>query len=92
MAELLAGGSEQAKGLMTTANVDQCEPDVDRLANIIWSYLGRPMDGWREEDEEQWDEAIVAVRANMDTMEGFTKMQSGKTRIRLIANIVIATK
>ena len=92
MGQVIKGGFDEAKVRTTTTDVHLFETELPKLAGIIWSYLGRSVSGWIEEDERRWDEAIEAILERFQTTEGFSETGNGKTRITLVANVVIATK
>ncbi|KAI1457515.1 S-adenosyl-L-methionine-dependent methyltransferase [Annulohypoxylon moriforme] len=66
--------------------------DVHRLATVMWSYLGVPLQGWSRADEERWDEAIEVILKSFHEVSGFEVLESGELKIELTANILIAHK
>ncbi|KAI1394553.1 S-adenosyl-L-methionine-dependent methyltransferase [Hypoxylon fuscum] len=66
--------------------------DVYRLATVMWSYLGVPLQGWSKLDEEKWDMAIEVILKSFHEVSGFELLESGELKIELTANILIARK
>ncbi|KAI1647336.1 S-adenosyl-L-methionine-dependent methyltransferase [Daldinia loculata] len=66
--------------------------DTERLAQVMWSFLGRPASGWLESDEENWDRAIETIRKSFLEDKGYTMSESGQLKIELVANAIIARK
>ena len=66
--------------------------DLKRWAQLAWSYLGILPDGWEQNDEDKWDEAIADILEQLEKGDGISKNEKGETVIKMIACIAIAKK
>jgi hypothetical protein len=66
--------------------------DLHRWAEILWTLMGRPAGGWVEGDEENWDLAMAIIEQRIVNTEGFYYTEKGEPRVKMLANIAIATK
>ena len=58
----------------------------------LWGYIGQKDDGWKEEDEEKWDEAIDVMAKTTEKSLGATKANDGGPLLKFVVNISISTK
>ncbi|KAI0383331.1 S-adenosyl-L-methionine-dependent methyltransferase [Hypomontagnella monticulosa] len=65
--------------------------DLKRWATIAWTFLAKPVGGWRQRDEDKWDEAINSVVEELRQGE-WHKVEDGIHKIRMIADIAIVQK
>lgn len=89
---LEAGGFKA--GNITCSNKD-CYlrvPDLRRWAQLAWSYLGPLPDGWTQDDEEKWDEAIDDIVDGLQSGDGITQNEQGETVLKMIASVAVASK
>lgn len=66
--------------------------DFNRHTTLVWSMRGMPSNGWTEEDEERWDDAVEIVRREMRKTEGFKILDDGSAVVRNLINVATATK
>lgn len=66
--------------------------DLDTFANAIWSAVGRPAGGWRQEDEEMWHVAISKYKELLSKKIGFHQDENGNITLEGIAQIAIVHK
>jgi len=65
--------------------------DLRRWATIAWTFLGTPVGGWQQRDEDKWDDALDSIVEELQNCEGF-KVEDGVNRIRMVADVAIAQK
>ncbi|RMZ66217.1 S-adenosyl-L-methionine-dependent methyltransferase [Pyrenophora seminiperda CCB06] len=65
--------------------------DMKRWATIAWTFLGTPVGGWKQRDEDKWDEAIDSIIKELEHCEGH-KVEDGLHKIRMIADIAKTQK
>ncbi|KAI0573335.1 S-adenosyl-L-methionine-dependent methyltransferase [Pyrenophora tritici-repentis] len=65
--------------------------DMKRWADIEWTSLGVPISGWKQRDEEKWEEAVDSIVKELEHCEGH-KVEDGVHKIRMIADIAILQK
>jgi len=65
--------------------------DLRRWASIAWTFLGEPVGGWQQRDEEMWDEALDSIVEELPRNEWF-KVEDGMNKIRMVADVAIARK
>ncbi|KAF2875935.1 hypothetical protein BDV95DRAFT_655126 [Massariosphaeria phaeospora] len=66
--------------------------DLQRWAQLAWSYLGTLPDGWSQDDENKWDEAIADIVEQLESGDGISKNGDGDTVLRMVASVAIAKK
>ncbi|CAI6334455.1 unnamed protein product [Periconia digitata] len=66
--------------------------DLDEFACAIWSIIGEPVGGWKQEDEDRWDEAIEAYKKVLMQKKGFHVDGEGRIVLEGVAQIAIAKK
>ena len=66
--------------------------DMKRWATLAWSFLGPSTDGWKQADEDNFDEAVAVVYNALQKSEEFTSDGAGGAKVRVVANIAIARK
>ncbi|MCJ1430652.1 hypothetical protein MMC27_000002 [Xylographa pallens] len=85
------------KAGFATVEMSQCETlltptDVDRWAQVAWSFLGAPVGGWTQPDEDKWDEATGIFRDNLVKHELFESDGKGGAKIKMVANVATLIK
>ncbi|KAF2670058.1 hypothetical protein BT63DRAFT_424017 [Microthyrium microscopicum] len=67
--------------------------DLRSWAEQSWAILGGPpTGGWKEGDEEKWDEAVDIFVEELRKADGFKEMDDGEIRMRCSAHIVTAVR
>jgi ubiquinone/menaquinone biosynthesis C-methylase UbiE len=64
-------------------------PDLKRWARIAWTFLGGPVGGWQQRDEDKWEEAIESIVEELEKSE-LHKVENGVHKIRMVADVAIA--
>jgi hypothetical protein len=85
-------GFSADKILLSQQEVFPQVKDLHRWAQILWSLMGRPADGWVERDEENWDRAVETIEERIVKTEGFYYTENGEPRVGMLVNIAIAVK
>ncbi|KAM5385742.1 hypothetical protein ACJZ2D_000941 [Fusarium nematophilum] len=67
-------------------------PDLERWAQLAWSYLGALPSGWNLEDEEKWDEAVLDIVEQLRNGRGLSRNDKGELTMKLVACVAVATK
>ena len=88
---LLAGGFEEDKMKTVEKEAWLNLRDTARWATIAWTFLGTPVGGWKQEDENKWDEAIQEIVKSLKGSEHYRE-ENGQGKLRMIASIIIAEK
>jgi hypothetical protein len=65
--------------------------DMRRWAALAWSFLAHPVGGWKQQDEDMWDEAIDVIVAELEKSERH-KVEDGLHKIRMDSAIAIVKK
>lgn len=89
---MLSGGFKEQNIKISTSDVFLEIKDLKRWAIILWSYLGARNDGWHQEDEDKWDEAIEIMVQEIERSPAYEKKSDGTASLRFTANISISTK
>lgn len=66
--------------------------DLERWAQLAWSYLGRLSTGWTQTDEEKWDEAIGDIVQNLGSGGAMEVNEQGEKVLQFVACIATARK
>ncbi|KAI4858865.1 S-adenosyl-L-methionine-dependent methyltransferase [Hypoxylon rubiginosum] len=66
-------------------------PDLKRWATIAWTFLSTPVGGWKQSDEDEWDEAINICVEELQKGNSHT-IKDGVHKIRMIATIGVTEK
>ncbi|OAL00895.1 S-adenosyl-L-methionine-dependent methyltransferase [Phaeosphaeriaceae sp. SRC1lsM3a] len=95
--EFLAGlaeeaGFEKENVTLETVSSKILIKDLREFAENTWSRLGRPLTGWLQGDEENWDKAAEAFLEYCEESEVYQKLENGEWLIEVCANVVFATK
>lgn len=64
--------------------------DLKRWVTLAWSFLAMPVGGWKQRDEDKWDEAIDSVVQEL--LQGPHKVEDGVYKIRMIADVALMRK
>jgi ubiquinone/menaquinone biosynthesis C-methylase UbiE len=85
------------KAGFSKVDVSQCEtlltpPDVDHWTQVAWGFLGAPVGGWTQADEDKWDEATKIFHDKLVTHDLFESDGKGGARITMVANVATLTK
>lgn len=87
------GGFEREKIRVEKVEVFVTAPELKHYATMLWSFIGGTSEiGWVEEDEESWDQAVEIIIKELKKTEGFEVLEDGRTGLRFVASIVVATK
>ncbi|KAK8015439.1 hypothetical protein PG990_008735 [Apiospora arundinis] len=67
--------------------------DLKRWVTIGWSFFAKPggEEGWRQRDEDRWDEAVDAVVEEL-RQGPWHKVEEGVHKIRMVADVAIMRK
>ena len=65
--------------------------DVKRWATIAWTFLGTPVGGWTQNDEDRWDETIDLLVKEITTSAPYVE-EDGIHKIKMTATIAITKK
>ncbi|ORY15270.1 S-adenosyl-L-methionine-dependent methyltransferase [Clohesyomyces aquaticus] len=87
---MLEAGFEEGKMRVEKSEAWAKTRDVRRWAELAWAFLGG-MAGWRESDEERWEEGIDMLEKLLKGSEG-TKVVDGETWMRASQWVVVAEK
>lgn len=87
------GGFEQHKITVHQREVYTTAGEINWFANMLWSFIGgtTPV-GWLESDEENWDKAIEVIIRELKKTDGYREVEGGRSELKFIANIAVATK
>ncbi|KAI1410394.1 S-adenosyl-L-methionine-dependent methyltransferase [Hypoxylon sp. FL1857] len=87
------GGFSKDKITIHQGDVSVTTSELHRYANMLWSFIGgtTPV-GWLRSDEENWDKAVEVIKTELKKTEGYTELPGGKSQLKFIANIAVATK
>lgn len=87
------GGFEQEQITVHQREVYTTVAEIDRYANMLWSFIGgtTPI-GWLESDEKNWDKAIEVIIRELKRTDGYREVEGGRSELKFIANIAVATK
>ncbi|KAI0401580.1 S-adenosyl-L-methionine-dependent methyltransferase [Xylaria palmicola] len=87
------GGFKADKIAMETSGVSVTTVEMDRYANMLWSFIGGTSTvGWLRSDEENWDKAIEIVKQEVRKTEGYQALPGDRNLLKFVANIAVATK
>ncbi|KAK8077033.1 hypothetical protein PG996_003203 [Apiospora saccharicola] len=64
--------------------------DLKRWVTLAWSFLAMPVGGWKQRDEDKWDEAIDSIVQEL--RQGPLKVEDGVHKIRMIADVSLMKK
>ncbi|XXH04312.1 hypothetical protein Hte_010726 [Hypoxylon texense] len=87
------GGFQKGQITLHSADIYVTTVELDRYANMLWSFIGgtTPV-GWLESDEENWDMAIDIIKQELKKTDGYKELPGGRSLLKFIANIAVATK
>jgi hypothetical protein len=88
----VAGGFEGSKVHISTCDIFEKVRDLRWWLTALWGYIGQRNDGWKQEDEARWEEAIEVLVKTMEMLPGVTKTDDGGAMIKFVINISISTK
>lgn len=87
------GGFAPEQVTMHEAPVSVTTAELDRYANMLWSFIGGTTTaGWIHSDEENWERAIEVIKRELAKTDGYREIQGGRARLRFVANIAVARK
>ncbi|KAI1397067.1 S-adenosyl-L-methionine-dependent methyltransferase [Hypoxylon fuscum] len=66
--------------------------DLDEFVHAIWSAIGQPVGGWKEEDGEKWDTAVAKYKEILTKKSGFHVDGDGKITLEAVAQVAIVKK
>ncbi|KAK6196623.1 hypothetical protein LQW54_011363 [Pestalotiopsis sp. IQ-011] len=76
---LVAGGFEEENIEFSEKTCSLKVSNLERFAQLSWSYLGPLPTGWSQNDEDKWDEATADIIQQLQRAEGITKNEKGET-------------
>lgn len=87
------GGFKQNQITVHQREVYTTVAEIDRYANMLWSFIGgtTPV-GWLESDEKNWDKAIEVIIRELKNTDGYREVEGGRSELKFIANIAVGTK
>ena len=87
------GGFHKDKITVTKSDVYVTISDINHYSTMLWSFIGgtTPV-GWLKSDEENWDEAVNIIKQEVRKTSGYKELEGGKSLLKFVANIAIATK
>lgn len=87
------GGFEHHQITVHQREVYTTVAEIQRYANMLWSFIGgtTPI-GWLESDERNWDRAIEVIIRELKSTDGYRQVEDGRSELKFIANIAVATK
>lgn len=87
------GGFEQHQIKVHQRQVYCTVSEIHRYANMLWSFIGGTTPtGWLESDEENWAKAIEVIIRELKNTDGYREVDGGRSELKFIANIAVATK
>ncbi|KAF3771421.1 S-adenosyl-L-methionine-dependent methyltransferase [Cryphonectria parasitica EP155] len=89
---LTAGGFKPENITCSTKDCYLSIPDLQRWAQLAWSYLGTLPSGWSQNDEDKWNEVIDDIVEQLKSGDGISKNEQGETVLKMIACVAVATK
>ncbi|KAI1395185.1 hypothetical protein F4819DRAFT_492741 [Hypoxylon fuscum] len=68
--------------------------DARRWCEIGWSICGKLKEGWTQEDEDTWDDAIRLAKESLITEPWYQRDEDNENRgwLNLTASAILATK
>lgn len=87
----LSGGFEEEKIDIRQFSMPHRLPDVKVWAEGLWSFLGDTKEGWSQEDEVKWDEAVQTIVDEVKKSDGYVADGKGAV-LQFVAHIGVATK
>jgi SAM-dependent methyltransferase len=66
--------------------------DLKRWATIAWGFLGAPPNGWTQDDEDKWDEAVAFIVNYLNAKEAWHVEEGGEHKIKMVATVLTVTK
>ncbi|KAI1766739.1 S-adenosyl-L-methionine-dependent methyltransferase [Hypoxylon sp. FL1150] len=74
------GGFRKDGIAVHTVDVYVTTAELDRYANMLWSFIGGTTAvGWLESDEEKWDEAIDVIKQELKKTDGYKELPGGRS-------------
>jgi hypothetical protein len=65
--------------------------DIKRWSQLAWSFLGHMPEGWNQDDEEKWDQAVETLESELQTGRN-TTVESRTLNIKMTAAVAVAIK
>ncbi|KAI4597535.1 hypothetical protein KJ359_004237 [Pestalotiopsis sp. 9143b] len=89
---LAAGGFEEENIEFSEKTCFLKVSNLERFAQLSWSYLGPLPTGWSQNDEDKWDGATPDIVQLLQRGDGITKNEKGETLLKMVACIALAKK
>ncbi|KAH6657435.1 S-adenosyl-L-methionine-dependent methyltransferase [Truncatella angustata] len=86
---LKQAGFENTKFVERSAWLHMADPK--RWARIAWTFLATPVGGWKQSDEDTWDQAIE-IAAEEFQKGDWHVYEDGVHKIRMVATIAVTEK
>lgn len=89
---LVAGGFKEENIKFSEKTCFLRISNLERFAQLSWSYLGALPTGWSQSDEDKWDEATADIIEQLQSGDGITKNEKGETLLKMVACVALAKK
>ncbi len=66
--------------------------DTRRWSQLAWSYLGPRNEGWTQEDEDKWEDAVEDLVQQLQSGKGLSKNEKGELVMTFEGCIAVAKK
>jgi SAM-dependent methyltransferase len=90
-AALKQGGFDESKTESHYVDAYMTSSDTRRWSQLAWSFLGTLPDGWNDDDEEKWDQAVEILEQQVWTGRNAV-VENGTLTIKMTAAVGVATK
>lgn len=85
-----SGGFEDVQMHFHTVLLDV--PDVRKYVNGLWAVIGETKDGWKQEDEDNWDACVDKAVEILKKAKGVEDLGNGHVKVEMIAMVAVAKK
>jgi len=87
---LQSGGFGDVKMHFHTVVLDV--PDIRKYVHGLWAVIGEPADGWKQEDEDNWDACVQKGIDILTKAKGVEDLGNGHVKVEMIAMIAVSQK
>ncbi|KAF2806545.1 S-adenosyl-L-methionine-dependent methyltransferase [Mytilinidion resinicola] len=88
---MVQAGFKEENITMSSSEASAVAKDLHSWAELSWAYLGG-LQGWAQEDEDRWDEAIDLLVAKLQEAVGTTVDEDGIVYMEASQHMLIAKK
>jgi ubiquinone/menaquinone biosynthesis C-methylase UbiE len=88
---MLHAGFREEDITMSTSEASAVAKDLRAWAELTWAYLGG-LQGWAQEDEDHWDEAVTMLEEKLREALGTTMDKDGVVRMKASQHVLVARK